>query len=136
MKEIPGKYDKEKNVLNQVRKIRDDLVIVKATYQSELEKEISNRDLSANKLQNASLLNIELPRFKGYNSVLDIYTFQTECEKLVSPNIERKLFPDYLKRNYLDGPSLILVKEINDLKGSGLNLKKSLAVLCFFCKIS
>ena len=70
VKEIPGKYDKEENVLNQVRKIRDDLMIVKATHQSELEKEISNRDFSANKLQNASLLNIELPRYKGYNSAL------------------------------------------------------------------
>ena len=59
-------------------------MIVKATYQSELEKEISNRDLSANKLRNASLLNIELPRFKGYNSALDIYTFQTECNAITS----------------------------------------------------
>ena len=125
VKEIPGKYDKEENVLNQVRKIRDDLMIVKATYQSELEKEISNRDLSANKLQNASLLKIELPRFKGYNSALDIYTFQTEFEKLVSPNIQRKLLPDYLKRNYLDGPALLLVKEINDLKGIWAKLKET-----------
>ena len=123
VKEIPGKYDKEENVLNQVGKIRDDLMIVKATYQSELEKEISNRDLSANKLQNASLLNIELP--KGYNSALDIYTFQPEFEKLVSSNIQRKLLPDYLKRNYLDGPALLLVKEINDLKGIWAKLKEA-----------
>ena len=125
VKEIPGRYDKEENVLNQVRKIRDDLMIVKATYQSELEKEISNHDLSANKLQKASLLNIELPRFKGYNSALDIYTFQTDVEKLVSPNIQRKLLPDYLKRNYLDGPALLLVKEINDLKGICAKLKEA-----------
>ena len=125
VKEIPDKYDKEENVLNQVRKIRDDLMIAKATYQSELEKEISNRDLSANKLQNASLLKIELPRFKGYNSALDIYTFQTEFEKLVLPNIQRKLLPDYLKRNYLDGPALLLVKEINDLRGIWAKLKEA-----------
>ena len=123
VKEIPGKYDKEENVLNQVGEIRDDLMIVKATYQSELEKEISNRDLSANKLQNASLLNIELS--KGYNSALDIYTFQPEFEKLVSSNIQRKLLPDYLKRNYLDGPALLLVKEINDLKGIWAKLKEA-----------
>ena len=125
VKEIPGKYDKEENVLNQVRKIRDDLMIVKAAYQSKLEKEISNRDLGANNLQNASSLNIELPRFKGYNSALDIYTFQTEFEKLVSPNLQRKLLPDYLKRNYLDGPALLLVKEINGLKGIWAKLKEA-----------
>lgn len=125
VKEIPGKYDKEENVLNKVRKIKDDLMIVKATYQSELDKEISNRDLSAHKLQNASLLNIKLPRFKGYNSTLDIYTFQTEFEKLVSPNIQRKLLPDYLKMNYLDGSALLLVKETDDLEGIWAKLKEA-----------
>ena len=34
---------------------------------------------------------------------MDIYTFQTEFEKLISPNIQKKLLPDYLKNNYLEG---------------------------------
>ena len=76
-------------------------------------------------MQNASLLNIELPKFKGYNSVIDIYTFQSEFEKLISPNIQEKLLPDYLKNNYLEGPALSIVKEINDLDKIWMQLKES-----------
>ena len=71
------------------------------------------------------MLNIKLPRFKGYNSTLDIYTFQTEFEKLVSPNIQRKLLPDYLKMNYLDGSALLLVKETDDLEEIWAKLKEA-----------
>ena len=83
------------------------------------------RDLSSEKLQNALLLEIELSKFTGYNSIMDIYTFQTEFERLISPNIQKKLLPDYLKNNYLEGDTLILVREIVDIEGIWEKLKES-----------
>ena len=47
---------------------------------------------------------------------MDIYTFQNEFEKLISPNIQKKLLPDYLKNNYLEGQALLLVKEIVEIE--------------------
>ena len=125
VKEIPSEYDKEDKVMENVYKIRDKLRITKSKYQLELENEVIDRDLSATKLQNASLLDIKLPKFKGYSSSIDIYTFQSEFEKLISPNIQKKLLPDYLKRNFLEGPALSLVKEIYDIDRIWDQLKES-----------
>ena len=62
-----------------------------------LEKELNIRDLSEEKMKNASLLGIQLPKFKGYNSPMDYYTFKAEIEKLISQRVQTKLLPDYLK---------------------------------------
>ena len=58
---------------------------------------------------------IKLQKFSGYNYVIDIYTFQTEFGKLYLRKIERKLLPDCLKNNYLEGSALILVRSLEDL---------------------
>ena len=75
VKETPSNYDSENEIL-ETFKIRDNLRVKKDNYTEGLEKEIQNRDLDSNKLKNASLLKIELPKFKDYNSTMDIYTFQ------------------------------------------------------------
>ena len=85
-------------------------------YPSNVNIEMTKRDLSFEKLKNASILNMELPKFTGYSSPMDIYSFQTEFEKLISPRIQKKLLPEYLKRNYLEGPVLLLVKEFADIE--------------------
>ena len=53
-----------------------------------------DRDLSIEKLQNASLSKIKLPKFRRCNSVMDIYAFMKEFEKLISQNIQQRLLPD------------------------------------------
>ena len=64
---------------------------------------------------NANALGIQIPKFKGYNSSLDFYTFRSEFEKLVVPYTHRSLLADFLKTKYLEGQALQLVKEINDI---------------------
>ena len=76
VKETPSNYDSEYKILETACKIRDNLRAKKDNYTEGLEKEIQNRDLDSNKMKNASLLKIELPKFKDYNSTMDIYTFQ------------------------------------------------------------
>ena len=64
------------------------------------------RDLSEEKIRNALGLKVEIPRFCGYDSPLDIYTFREQFEKFVVPYVERNLLPDTLKWNYLGDPAL------------------------------
>ena len=56
---------------------------------------------------------------------MDIYSFQTEFEKLISPRIQKKLLPEYLNWNYLEGPALFLVKEFADIDTIWAKLKES-----------
>ena len=44
---------------------------------------------------------------------------------MISPNIQRKLLPDHLRKNYLEGPALLLVKEIIDIERIWDKLKES-----------
>ena len=73
---------------------------------------ITERDISEEKLKHASGLKIELPKFKGYESKTDIYSFKTEFEKSIQPTIQKRYRVDHLKKNYLGGPALMLVEKL------------------------
>ena len=62
---------------------------------NEVKKLILLKDISEEKLKNTALLKIELPKFEGYHSSTDSYTFKEEFQILIEPN--------YFKRNYLTG---------------------------------
>ena len=125
VKETPKNYIDEGKIVTKASKTIGTLYDTKENFLKELGKQICERDLSAKKLQNASLLNIKLPKFKGYESPIDIYTFILEFEKLIAPNIQKRFQPDYLKRNYLDEPALTLVNEIHDMDQIWNQLKDS-----------
>ena len=90
-----------------------------------VKNEVLQRDLSEEKIKNASLLGIELSKFKGYQSPLDYYSFKSEFEKFVVPRVQAKLLPDLLKNNYLEGQALQIVREINDTDLIWKRLKSS-----------
>ena len=64
---------------------------------------ISDRNISEKKLKNSAGLNINLPKFKGYYSDIDRYTFRSEFKKLIDPKVQRGLWADYLKKNDVAG---------------------------------
>ena len=72
---------------------------------------VSVRDISEEKLKNSSGLTIELAKFKGYESKLDIFSFKTKFEKLIQPQKQKRYWLDLLKNNYLTGPALVLVEK-------------------------
>ena len=111
----PSDFQETKNFLSEIEKRKVNLKTSIDLYKSNLGNEIVSRDLSPEKIKNASIIGIELPKFKGYDSPLDYYSFKSEFEKLISPRIPKPLLPDYLKNNYLQGQALQIVKEIHDL---------------------
>ena len=81
------------------------------SYAQKLHQIITKRDISEEKLKKSSLIPIELPKFKGYDSKLDIYSFRSEFEKLVHPTLQKIYWLDALKNNYLSGPAFTLVEK-------------------------
>ena len=111
----PADYDEADEVLHKASTGKNKLKLLKDAYEKDLVNELKRRDLSAEKVKNASFLKIEVPKFHGYGSKLDFYSFRSEFEKLISPRIQEKLLPDYLKNNYLEGHALELVREIHEM---------------------
>ena len=86
----------------------------KDNFFSSLQKIMHNRDITTEKLKNASELLLELPKFSGYGAEMDFFTFRTQFRKLIEDRVQKKYWADYLKRNYLSGQALLLVeKETN-----------------------
>jgi hypothetical protein len=124
-KHNPDEFDDTCEFLEIIADKKEDLKTKIDSFKTKVETEIRTRDLSEEKMKNASLLGIKLPKFKGYESSMDFYTFKTEFEKLIVPRCSAKLLPDYLKNNYLEGPALQLVKQIPDLVSIWERLKSS-----------
>ena len=101
-----------------VTDMRDECTKLLETFLKNVGDAISSRDISEKKLKNAAGLKIELTKFKGYNSEMDIYTFRSEVKKHIEPNVQRCQWADYVKKNYLTGPAYNLVaktEEIDDI---------------------
>ena len=88
------------NMLNKLSAMRDETVRIKIDFFTNLSKNIIQRDISEEKLKRAANIKIELEKFKGYESKMNIYTFHNEFQKLVEPALQKKYWPDYLKKNY------------------------------------
>ena len=93
---------------------KDDVIGKKDAFFKKLQLVVSERDVTSDKLKNAVSLKINLPKFSGYDSQMDFYTFKSEFKKLVEPVIQKQYLSDYLKRNYLTGSALSLVEKEND----------------------
>ena len=67
---------------------RDKLVTKKRFFQQNLQTILKTRDITPDKLRNASTLKVEIPKFSGYDCTIDFFTFKSEFETLVEPNIQ------------------------------------------------
>ena len=111
----PTNYQEADAILSQADSARHVLRTLRNDYRSNLDAQIKQRDITEEKMKNASVLGINIPKLRDYTSAIDFYTFKSEFEKLVVPVIQAKLLPDYLKNNLLEGQALLLVKELSDL---------------------
>ena len=90
-----------KETMGELCNLRNKASIDLALFQEKLDGVIREKDLSIEKLKRASELKINISKFKGYGSELDILTFRSEFEKLIKPVVQHKLWVDYFRRNYL-----------------------------------
>ena len=97
------------SLLTKPRRLQEKALSSRNTYAQELFALISDRDVSEEKLKKSKDLPIDLPKFRGYDSKLDIFSFRSEFEKLVQPAIQKQYWVDILKKNYLAGAALTLV---------------------------
>ena len=101
-------------MLENAKKKRDKLAVKRKHFLKNLQETVIERDISLDKMKNASGLKIELPKFSGYDSKMDIFTFKSEFQKLVEQTVQKKYWADYLKRIYLSGQALLLNEKETD----------------------
>ena len=90
-----------------------------------IEKELSSRELEKHSKFKDSILKINLPKFNGFESKVDIYTFQTEFEKIHLRSTPKIFLPDILRNNYLEEPALSIVKADTNIDEMWKRLKSS-----------
>ena len=91
------------------------IVSLKEEFNDALTNEIDQRELNKRDLVKETKLNIKLSKFSGYDSELDIYTFQSEFEKLYLRTTTKRMLPDLLINNHLSEPALSLVKHLDNI---------------------
>ena len=96
--------------------------MLQGIYSDKLYKEISKRELKKQSKFNRLSLNIKLSKFRGYNSHVDIFTFQRD---LYLKSTAKSMLSDLLKNNFLEDPALSLVKSVNDIAEIWIRLKQA-----------
>ena len=116
--------DPEFKNVKKIAKRFDDLLQDKGIYMEALKDEIRVRECNKEKRFQSSNLNINLPKFKGYDSELDYYTFKDKFMLRYSQEIPAKSLPEFLRNNYLLGPALESVKRVQTINEIWETLKK------------
>ena len=122
---VPDNYEGKEDIINALTQNYNDLLSEKKSHELFINSEIKLREIAKEKSFQVSSLNINLSKFSGYDSELDIYTFQFEFEKLYLKTTPKKMLPDLLKYNYLNDPALALVKCVDSIDEMWLRLKKA-----------
>ena len=97
------------------KKAYEKVITLKDLYKKNLDEEVKSRELEELKEFNKAQLGLKMPKFSGYKSNKDIYTFKSEFEKL-HRTIAPSMLPDILKNRCLENPALLLVKDVQDIE--------------------
>ena len=118
----------QNNVQTDLDNIMDsyhELNFYKESYCKKLWKEIEKNDILKHESLDSIKLNIKIDKFYGYDSSVDIFTFKSNFEKVYKRSTPKNLLPDLLKFNYLQGPALALIKNVDDIDNIWDRLCKS-----------
>ena len=106
------------DIMDMYRKINK----LKESYSHCIDDEMRKREITK-QLFNELKLRINLPIFSGYESKVDIYTFQSEFLKVHKRTTPTRMMPDILKNKLLEGSALSLVHSVNDVDEIWARLK-------------
>ena len=112
-----AKVDDILSSYHNLRKLKD-------SYAPSVDKEVKSREIIKLEIFKESKLKISLPKFNGYESKLDIYTFQSEFLKIYQRRTPKIMMADVLKNNLLEGPILSLFRSITDINEIWERLKR------------
>ena len=91
------------------------LLSIKDLYAIRLQKEVTSRELDdRQKSYDTTKINIQLPKFGGYKSIMDFYTFKSNFER-IHKKTPKSALRDLLVHNFLENPALILVKDVKEI---------------------
>ena len=119
----PGVVDSSTLIDNQ-KKRYEMLMSIKHSYVERLRTEVKSREIEERKAFDKTKLNIKLPKFGGYKSTVDIYTFKTNFEK-IHKTTPKSFLPDLLKNNFLEDSALLLVKDVAEVNDIWKRLKEA-----------
>ena len=131
MKSLPSKFKElielrpRKEVLDELKNKYEILINFTSSYECEVKEEMKLREIDKLETFKKSSLNIKLPKFVGYNSPMNIYTFISEFDKLYSGSVPKLLQADLLKNNLLDKRALSLVKSVTNIEEIWSRLKSA-----------
>ncbi|MCH2406264.1 MAG: hypothetical protein MK200_08745, partial [Nitrosopumilus sp.] len=111
--------------LKKVTKRYDLIHNLKETYVRFVNQEVVSRELTKQELFKEGKLNINLPKFSGFDSKVDYYTFKSDFLKLHERTTPKRLMPDLLKKNFLDGSALSLVSSLDNIDNIWAQLKEA-----------
>ena len=94
-------------------------------YQQTIKDEVVKPEISKLELFNESKLKINLRKFSGHNSKLDVYTFQSEFIKICKRTAPKRMMSDVLKNNHLEGSALSLVRSVDNIDEIWQRLKSA-----------
>ena len=90
-----------------------------------LKDEVVKREISKLELFSESKLKINLSKFSGYDSKLDVHTFQSEFIKIYKRTTPKRMMSDVLKNNHLEGSALSLVRSVDNIDEISQRLKSA-----------
>ena len=111
--------------ITSLRERYEKLLESQEAYINLVHHEFKAREIEKQKTFKKSLLSIKIPKFKGYDSECDVYTFQDEFEKLHLRDTPKDHLPDLLKNNYLLNPAKLLVTDVHEIDDIWLRLKEA-----------
>ena len=122
---IPSTFPNKGARLEKLRKEHQKLIALHVKFASDVSNEAKSRELSKEKQFQISSLDIKLPKFSGYDSQLDVYTFQEKFMKLHKAKVPKSHMPELIKNNYLEGAALDFVRRHENIDEIWTSLKKS-----------
>ena len=125
LKLVPDRAGERRDALNRLSRSYVELNQNFEKYKEEVAQGIHSREISKERKFQTSSLKIELPKFQGYDSTHDFYTFKDKFEQLHLQDVPERALPELLKNNYLAGPALESAKRLQTMKEIWDNLQKA-----------
>ena len=112
---VVSSSDTLEKLLEPLRLKREKALSTRNGYAQKIFQLMKTRNITEETLRRSQETTIDLPKFQGYDSNFDIYSFRHQFEKLVQPGTQKKFWVDSLKTKYLEGPAYTLVEKIDDI---------------------